>query len=119
MQKKQIEYQLKFKSADQKLLLHNLTTILFELKKNINFIKLNKINIISSNTKRFCVLRSPFVDKVSKEHFEIRVFQVIVTIVILDSNNFFFEKTFEKYLNTTLKFQELNISYKKIKKLIP
>jgi len=98
-------------------LLQNLTTILFELKKNLNFIKLTKINSTSSTSKRFCVIRSPFVDKVSKEHFELRIFQTFITITILDSNNFFFEKTFEKYLNASLKFQELNINYKKIKKL--
>jgi len=117
MFQKQLQYQLKFKSTDQKLLLQNLTTILFELKKNMNFIKFNQLNMTSCITKKFCVLRSPFVDKVSKEHFELRIFQVLVTIVLSDCNNFFFEKIFEKSLNTNLKFQELNISYKKIKKL--
>jgi small subunit ribosomal protein S10 len=36
--------------------------------------------------KRFCVLRSPHVDKDSREHFEIRIHKRILDIYPLDSN---------------------------------
>lgn len=114
MSKNKIKYQLEFKSFDQKLLTYNLISILFELKKNFNFLKFNKISSIPYTTKKTCVIRSPFVDKVSKEHFEIRVFKILINIEILNLNNFFLDKIFEEYLVNVLKNQEITVSYKKI-----
>jgi small subunit ribosomal protein S10 len=54
-------------------------------KKILNLLQtapLNSIGIVSLPTKKriYCVLRSPHVDKDSREHFEIRVHKRIVEI---------------------------------------
>ena len=115
MLKKKIKYNLKFKSFDQKLLAYNLITILFELKKKLNFIKINNISTMPYNTKKFCVIRSPFVDKVSKEHFELRIFKNSIIIEVIDPENPILEKFLEISIVNVLKMQELTINYKKFK----
>ena len=54
-------------------------------KQIIESIQENDCNIVGpiripTKTKRFCVLRSPHVDKDSREHFEIKFFKQIVDI---------------------------------------
>ena len=115
MLKKKIRYYLKFQSYDQNLLVYNFLVSLFELKKNLNFIHKNTYIILPYKTKKICLLRSPFVDNVSREHFELRIFKNILVIEILDPKNFILEKIFDNYLINILKFQEVTISYKKFK----
>ena len=115
MLKKKIRYCLKFQSYDQNLLVYNFLVSLFELKKNLNFIHKNTYIILPYKTKKICLLRSPFVDNVSIEHFELRIFKNILIIEILDPKNFLLEKIFDNYLINILKFQEVTISYKKFK----
>ena len=51
--------------------------------------KLNSIGIVKLPTKRkiYCVLRSPHVDKDSREHFEIRLHKRIIEINYNSVNN--------------------------------
>src|SRR4051812_14374380 len=97
--KGKIKYNLKFQAFDQKLLSYNLLTILFELKKKMNFIKVNSVITMPYSTKRVSLIRSPFVDKTSKELFELRIFKTLVTIEIFEFENFILEKFFENHLS--------------------
>lgn len=115
MLKRKIRYQLKFQSYDQNLMAYNLLVSLFEFKKNLNFIHKSSIVTLPYKTKKICVLRSPFVDNISKEHFEMRIFRNLLIIEIYDPKNFILEKIFDNFLVETLKFQEINISFKKYK----
>lgn len=115
MLKKKIKYQLKFKNYDQMLLNYNLLIIFFELKKKLNYINKNSITFLPYQKKPICILRAPFIHNVSREHFELRTFKTLLTIEILDPNNFLLEKLFETFLLNILKLQETTISYKKYK----
>jgi len=115
MLKRKIRYQLKFQSYDQNLLAYNLLISLFEFKKNLNFINKSSIVMLPYKTKKICVLRSPFVDNISKEHFELRIFRNLLILDIYDPKNFIIEKIFDNFLVEILKFQEINISFKKFK----
>ena len=42
--------------------------------------KLNGVVSLPTKIKRFCVLRSPHVDKDSREHFEIRIYKRFIDI---------------------------------------
>lgn len=43
--------------------------------------KLNGVVSLPTKIKRFCVLRSPHVDKKSREHFEMRIHKRLIDIV--------------------------------------
>jgi small subunit ribosomal protein S10 len=42
--------------------------------------------LLPTKIKRFCVLRSPHVDKNSREHFEIRLYKRFIDLTIISSN---------------------------------
>ncbi len=58
-----------------------------ELEANLLFIKSNITGIVALPTKikKFCVLRSPHVDKNSREHFELRLYKRFIDITIESS----------------------------------
>jgi ribosomal protein S10 len=115
MLKKKIKYFLNFKSPDQKLLFYNLLLFLFECKKNLNYINKTSLIFAPYKYKKFCILRSPFVDKISREFFELRIFKNILILEIVDPENIILEKLFEASLINTIQYYESDISYKKIK----
>ena len=61
------------------------------LKEILENLALNSVSIAALPTKKriYCVLRSPHVDKDSREHFEIRVYKRILEIsyAVEDKNN--------------------------------
>ena len=68
------------KSFNKKLI--NLTLIEF---KNIliqSNCTLNSIISLPTKIKKFCVLRSPHIDKNSREHFEIRIYKKFIDLEI-------------------------------------
>lgn len=69
---------VKLKSFNSELLNHSCKKLLDSVKNT----SLNSIGIVSLPTKKriYCVLRSPHVDKDSREHFEIRTHQRILEI---------------------------------------
>jgi|GEM_PF-5038007 ribosomal protein S10 len=54
-------------------------TLLFLKKNNLNFFKRSVIYLPSS-LKKFSVVRSPFVSKLSKEQFEIKVYRILIIL---------------------------------------
>jgi small subunit ribosomal protein S10 len=66
------------KSFNKKLIQNSLK----ELKLNLITEKFNVLNIISLpiKIKRFCLLRSPHVDKKSREHFELKFYKVFLDV---------------------------------------
>nr|YP_010985924.1 ribosomal protein S10 [Grateloupia asiatica]WOL36842.1 ribosomal protein S10 [Grateloupia asiatica] len=75
---KQNRIKIKLKAYDSYLLTNSCTTIIDTAKRNNTEIK----GPIPLPTKRkiYCVLRSPHVDKDSREHFEIRSHKRIIYI---------------------------------------
>ena len=62
-----------------------------KITKSIKDICLNSINIVPLPTQKriYCVLRSPHVDKDSREHFEVRIHKRILDIQYNDGINIF------------------------------
>jgi len=115
MLKNIIRYRIKFTNFDQKILNHNLLTILFELKKHLNFVKKTSNAQLPSNSKTFCVLRSPFVDNISKEHYELKTFKNVLVLEFLNPQNILLEKLIDSTITSVLWSQESKVAYKKIK----
>jgi ribosomal protein S10 len=85
-----------------KIYLHIKSFFHYYLKRDLNnflfFLKKNKFNLLSSKIiylpttiKKFSVVRSPFVSKLSKEQFEIRIYKILV---IFYTNDVLFMKFF-------------------------
>lgn len=69
---------IKLKTYNKKLLCVSCTSIMESINRTSN----NTVGPISMPTKRriYCVLRSPHVDKDSREHFEIRTYTKIIDV---------------------------------------
>lgn len=69
---------LKLESFNSELLVSSCKKILNILQET----NLNSLGVVSLPTKKriYCVLRSPHVDKDSREHFEIRVHKKVIEI---------------------------------------
>jgi small subunit ribosomal protein S10 len=48
--------------------------------------KLNGVVSLPTKIKRFCVLRSPHIDKKSREHFEVRLYKRFLDLTITSPN---------------------------------
>ena len=113
-----IKYRIVIECSDLKTLNNNIMSFIGLI--NLNFgIKFHKgIRVLPYKIKRTSVLRSPFVDKVSLETFEIRVYTNVVEFELLNLNNFFMELAFEKIIINNLKLESYNFILKKYKSLI-
>lgn len=71
---------IKLKTYDKKLLCTSCESIIDSIKKTNS----HTVGPISMPTKRriYCVLRSPHVDKDSREHFEIRIYTKIIDVYL-------------------------------------
>ena len=75
---KNAKIRVRLESFDHELLVSSCQKIV----NNLQNITLNSIGVVTLPTKKriYCVLRSPHVDKDSREHFEIRVHKRILEI---------------------------------------
>ena len=48
--------------------------------------QLNGVVALPTKIKKFCVLRSPHIDKDSREHFEVRLYKRFIDLTILSPN---------------------------------
>jgi ribosomal protein S10 len=83
------------------------------LLKNITQYRSKKILFLPSKIKKFSVVKSPFVSKLAKEQFEIKVYKVLITCY---PNNTLFirfvrEKKFMKIKNV---YYKLSFFYKSL-----
>nr|YP_009497664.1 ribosomal protein S10 [Astrosyne radiata]AWT40377.1 ribosomal protein S10 [Astrosyne radiata] len=92
---------IKLNSFDSDLLQNDFEQLYVKLQVLLN--TLSKINFISQSIKKsivvalplpkkkriFCVLRSPHVNKDSREHFEIRTYRRLIIITYISSNSIF------------------------------
>jgi small subunit ribosomal protein S10 len=85
---KQIKINFKFKSFHK----HSFKFVLPKILRKVNGMSINTTGFASLpiKTERFTVLRSPHVDKKSREQFEIKFYSKIL------STSFNFEDSFEK-----------------------
>ena len=76
--KQTTKIRIKLESFNHEILLLSCQKIV----KTLNTISLNSMGIVTLPTKKriYCVLRSPHVDKDSREHFEIRIHKRILEI---------------------------------------
>jgi ribosomal protein S10 len=105
---KLIKISFKFKSFHN----YNLKLILPKILKKVTSLTNYKINFVSLPTKieRFTVLRSPHVDKKSREQFELRKYTKILNLYFDFSNNF--EKQKAKLLINFIKNSSAGLSLK-------
>jgi ribosomal protein S10 len=105
---KLIKISFKFKSFHS----YNFTLILPKILKKLQALNYPNINFVSLPTKveRFTVLRSPHVDKKSREQFELRKHSKILNIYFDFSNNF--EKQKAKLLINYIKNSSAGLSLK-------
>jgi ribosomal protein S10 len=82
------QYKVQIKSHDFQLLELNLLALVYELKKNLNFLKISKLTYLPNRSKKFSVLRSPFVDNSSREHFELKFWKIVVFFEFSNSEEF-------------------------------
>jgi len=78
MKKLNPKIRVRLESFNHELLTHSCKKIISILQNT----SLNSIGVVSLPTKKriYCVLRSPHVDKDSREHFEIRIHKRILEI---------------------------------------
>lgn len=78
---------IRFESFDSQLLNSSCVKIIDIIKNS----DVNAIGLVSLPTKKriYCVLRSPHVDKDSREHFEIRIHKRLLEINHNSDNNIF------------------------------
>lgn len=83
---KNIKISFKFKSFHG----YQLKLILPKILKKIQFLNIKHSNITTLPIKlqRFTVLRSPHIDKKSREQFEIRIYSKLITTFFNLENNF-------------------------------
>lgn len=108
------QYKLHINTNDVDLLQINLLTLIYELKKNLNFLKISKLVCLPSKRKKFSILRSPFVDNSSRESLELRSWKTLIIFQIKDSRNRInkvIQRLFENALINVLKNQQIKISY--------
>ena len=116
---KKIKYYISFNSYENFLLTSNILTIILEIKRKLNYFKIEKFIRFPITKKRVTVNRSPFVDNVSKEHFELCTYKVLIILELnlSFSNNkeiiYIVQKLFEKYILNILKYQDVTINIKK------
>ena len=86
--KKNYKVYLHIKSFYFYYLERDLKNLFFFIKKNNLFFFKKKVNYLPISIKKFSVVKSPFVSKLSKEQFEIRTYKLMVTLYF--KNYFFF-----------------------------
>lgn len=109
LKKLNISYKLyvHVKSFYNNYLLRDLKYLFLFLRKNrIKYLN-KKIIFLPSKIKKFSVVRSPFVSKLSKEQFEIKIYKVLI---ILNLENIFYIKFFRE--NQLIKLNFNYIYYK-------
>ena len=69
-------------SYDYKQLLHSKEFFVNQLESNMSSLNIIDIKYISLPTTRriYCILRSPHIDKDSREHFQIKIYKNIIYI---------------------------------------
>jgi small subunit ribosomal protein S10 len=111
-----------------KIYLHIKSFFHYYLKRDLNdflfFLKKNQFNLLSSKiiylpttVKKFSVVRSPFVSKLSKEQFEIRIYKILVIFYTDDVlfMNFFSNKNIINFDFSYYKLRHFCISCLKYK----
>lgn len=103
---KKFKIYLHIKSFFNHYLKRDLNTLFIFLKKNKLNLLSNKVIYLPTSIKKFSVVRSPFVSKLSKEQFEIRVYKCLV---IFYSDNYLFIKFFrnKKLINFNFSYYKL------------
>jgi len=68
-----------------------LTSYCQKIIDNIEYDNINSLSLVSlpTNKKIYCVLRSPHVDKSSREHFELRIYRRLLEIYFDPNINIF------------------------------
>ena len=75
-----MKLRLVIKSFDGKVINSVINTLKFKFIEN-NF-KILSVVSIPTRIKKFCLLRSPHIDKDSREHFEIKIFKSFIDLEI-------------------------------------
>jgi ribosomal protein S10 len=103
---KNFKIYLHIKSFLHYYLKRDLKKFLFFLKKNKFNLLYNKIIYLPISIKKFSVVRSPFVSKLSKEQFEIRIYKILV---IFYTDDILFMKFFidKKLINFEFSYYKL------------
>lgn len=85
---------------------------LFLEQNKIQF-RTKKILFLPSKIKKFSVVKSPFVSKLDKEQFEIKIYKVLITGYL---NNIFFIKFLrkKKLIQITNVYYKLSFFYKSL-----
>lgn len=73
-----MKFRILFKSFDNELIKRASEELYFILQKTD--CNLNGVVSLPIKIKRFCVLRSPHIDKDSREHFEIRLYKRFIDL---------------------------------------
>lgn len=81
-----MKFRILFKSFNKYLINKIIVDFQLYLKQN-NYLFTGFVSL-PIKKKRFCVLRSPHIDKDSREHFEIRIYKKFIDIETLNSNIF-------------------------------
>ncbi len=75
-----MKFRITLKSFNKNLINQTLNQIVNNLKKN-NY-KIDNVISLPLKIKRFCVLRSPHVNKDSREHFELKFYKKFLDVEI-------------------------------------
>ena len=86
----------------------DLFNIYFFLKKNKLYFSKKIVIYLPITIRKFSVVRSPFVSKLSKEQFEIRIYR---SLIILSSENNLFIDYFKNKIIINLDFSYYRLSY--------
>jgi ribosomal protein S10 len=105
---KQIKLYLHIKSFYYYYLERDLFNIYFFFKKNKLYFSKKIIIYLPTTIRKFSVVRSPFVSKLSKEQFEIRIYR---SLIILSSENNLFMDYFKNKIIINLDFSYYRLSY--------
>ena len=110
--KKKIEVMFKFKTLNKS----NFTQSLPKILKKLQTLGMRQSNFVSLPTKiqRFTVLRSPHVDKKSREQFELKMYSKLLTVVFDPMSEFDKQtaKLFINFIKNSTAGVQLKISYK-------
>ena len=87
--KKKYKIYLHIRSFFNYYLKRDLKSLFFFLHKNKLIFFKRRIIYLPSRLKKFSVVRSPFVSKLSKEQFEIKIYRIVI---ILDYNTNLFSR---------------------------
>jgi small subunit ribosomal protein S10 len=79
-----MKFCISLKTFEKNLIYQILPIISINLQKNNS--KILGTVFLPKKIKKFCVLRSPHIDKSSREHFEIRSYKCLIYIEIISLN---------------------------------